>query len=105
MLGLGKLDPIEQVYTKMNRLGSIAGIGRVAGQTATEYALTLGTQVPQLAAAAAQVSAGHSANTYGRRESTEQDDQELKDYWRTIRGGLIRQAFKRIVPVRENRVR
>ena len=105
MLGLGKLDPIEQVYTKMNRLGSIAGIGRVAGQTATEYALTLGTQVPQLAAAAAQVSAGHSANTYGRRESTEQDDQELKDYWRTIRAGLIRQAFKRIVPVRENRVR
>ena len=105
LLGLGKLNAAEQAYVKMNRLGSLAGIGRQAGQTATDYSLMLGGRVPQLAAAAAAVSAGYSASTYGRREATEEEEQELNDSWRTIRGGLIRQALRRVVPIRESRVR
>ena len=105
LLGLGKFNVAEQAYIKMNRLGSLAGIGRRAGQTATDYALTLGGRVPQLATAAAAVSAGYSASTYGHREATEEEEQKLNDSWQTIRGGLIKQALKRIVPIREDRVR
>ena len=105
MFGLGKLNPAEQAYAKMNRLGSLAGIGRRAGQTATDYALVLGGRVPQVASAAAAVSAGYSSITYGRGETTEEEELELNDSWRTVRRGLFRQTLRRIVPIRENRVR
>ena len=105
LLGLGKFNAAEQAYIKMNRLGSLAGIGRRAGQTATDYAQMLGGRVPQLASAAATVSAGYSACIYGRREVNEEEEQELKDSWRTIRGGLIKQALRRVLPIREDRIR
>ncbi len=105
LMGLGKLNAAEQAYVKMNRLGSLAGIGRRAGQTATDYALMLGGRLPQLATATAAVSAGYSASTYGRREATEEEEQELNDSWLTIRGGLIKQALRRLLPIREDRVR
>ncbi len=105
LFGLGKLNAAEQAYVKMNRLGTLAGVGRRAGQTATDYAQTLGIRAPQVASAAAAVSAEYSASTYGRREVTEEDEQEMNDSWRTIRGGLIRQALRRVVPIREDRAR
>ena len=105
MLGMGTLNPIERIYVKMNRLGTLAGIGRRDGQTPTEYAFAIGGRIPEIATAAATISNRYGSNTYGHQGFTTDEAEELNDSWRTIRFGLFKQIFKRLIPVRSSRVR
>ena len=92
--GLGR-GPGERAYTKMSRLGTLAGIRRAASQTPGEYADTLGRAIPRVAAGAQAVAAAFAIGRYGGARPAETAD--VDDAWKSVRGGLVRRALRRLV--------
>ena len=91
--GLGR-GPGERAYTKMSRLGTLAGIRRAASQTPTEYADALGRAVPRIAAGAQAVASAFAIGRYGRAQDA---DTDVDDAWKSVRGGLVMRALRRLV--------
>ena len=99
-LDLARTRPVEQTYTKMGRLGAIAGIGYMAHQTPIGYATTLGNAIPAIAPAVRAVAGTFASAQYGQRELDEADEQGLRQAWKQVRGGLVVKALKRLIPFR-----
>ena len=98
-LGLSNATPVERVYTKMTRLGGLAGIGRRAAyQTPTEYAGKIGDAVPSIASPALNVAWAFAAGRYGRPQPADGEGGDLERNWKRIRRGLVARAFGRLVP-------
>ena len=97
--GLANATLPESLYTKMSRLGTLAGIGRRHNQTPSEYATALGIAVPAIAANAQQVAWAYTADRYSRQEQPEQGLQELNELWKRVRGGLLVGIMRRLVPL------
>ena len=97
-LGLGSLNHVERIYTKMNRLGAVSGIRRGLDQTPVEYAAQMGNMVPAIASAAQSVSWAYAAGRYGRQAPSDQHLSELDEAWKGIRSGLLRRALRRMLP-------
>ena len=96
--GLARASAVEKAYTKMSRLGRLAGFKRDAHQTPAEYSATLGAVLPAIAAPARQIGQAYSADRYGMRRLTEEDQTEIGQAWKGIRGNLIRLALRRLIP-------
>lgn len=99
--GLARISPAERAYTKMGRLGTLAGLGRRRHQTPFEYATALGSAIPAIAAGAQSVAWAYTVGRYGRKEPTEGEPQDLGDPdedWRSIRSGLLATALRRLAP-------
>ena len=102
-LGLRGLSPVERAYTRMNRLGAIAGLRRRADQTPMEYAAMLSGTLGESAPAAQRIAWEFAATRYtGGNAASAEDDaddgQEMEQAWRNIRGSLITRAFRRLLP-------
>ena len=97
--GLANATLPESLYTKMSRLGTLAGIGRRHNQTPSEYATALGIAVPAIAANAQQVAWAYTADRYSRQEQPAQGLQELNELWKRVRGGLLVGIMRRLVPL------
>ena len=95
--GLSKAGLTEQLYTKMSRMGLLAGIGRRAQQTAVEYAAMIGERLPATADAAAHIATAFSADRYGRADLPLEAEEGLTDSWKSIRGTLFLRAIRRTV--------
>jgi hypothetical protein len=95
--GLAKTSPAERAYTKMSRLGILAGIGRRAHQTPIGYATALGGAIPGIAAGAQAVAWAFAVGRYGGRESAEPELGDMNVVWKSIRWSLLGQAFRRLV--------
>ena len=91
--GLGR-GPGERAYTKMSRLGTLAGVRRAASQTPTEYADTLGRTVPRIAAGAHAVASAFAIGRYGGAQLEE--SAAADDAWKSVRGGLVLRALRRL---------
>jgi hypothetical protein len=102
--GLARVSPAERSYTKMARLGALAGLGRRRQQTPSEYAATLGSAIPAIAEGAQSVSWAYTVGRYGRKDSAEVGPQDLGDPdedWRSIRSALLTAALRRLAPRRK----
>jgi hypothetical protein len=99
-LGLGHASPAERLYTKMSRMGAMAGIGRPAHQTPNEYAAALGHAVPALASGARQIGWAFAGDRYGNNEPDPDEISALDQAWKSVRGRLAARAFRRLVPIR-----
>ena len=97
--GLANVGAAERAYTKMSRLGALAGIGRRAHQTPIEYSRALGNLVPATAAGAQAVAWAFALGRYGGAEPKDQEIEDMDDAWKSIRGGLLGQVFRRLVRV------
>ena len=95
--GLSRALLAEKVYTRMSRLGTLAGVPRLSHQTPLEYAAALGGAVPSSMAGAQVIAHSFAASRYGGRESAEEDPAEVNAAWRTVRGGLLSRALGRLV--------
>ena len=97
--GLGRLGPVERVYTKMSRLGALAGLGRGIHQTPTEYAAALGKGVPGIEEPARQIAAAFATGRYGRESLDEEASRDSEQAWLRIRIRLAAQALRRLNPL------
>ena len=88
---------VEKHYTKMSRLGAVAGHRRRAHQTPLEYASVLGRAVPSISPGARAIADTFAANRYGRHDVSDDDRDDLRQAWRSVRGRLLLRTLKRIV--------
>ena len=105
--GMARAALPERIYTKMGRLGRLAGLGRQPQQTPFEYAASLGTAVPGIVGATQTAAIAFSAYRYGRKDSDEPLQEtleeeleyleELNQAWKRIRSGLVARALGRLV--------
>ena len=93
--GLRGATPAEQAYTKMSRLGALAGIKRQYYQTPLEFATAVGAQVPTTSEAASRIASSFSAGRYGMREPDEDELRGLAQAWSSVRNGLVGRSFTR----------
>ena len=98
-MSLANSTPAESVYTRMNRLGALAGLRRDPNQTPLEYAAALGRAIPAMGPAARTAASLFAAGRYGMKEPTEPEEDSLGDTWKTIRGNLLAKTLRRLVPV------
>ncbi len=99
-LGLGNASPAERLYTKMNRMGAMAGIRRPAHQTPNEYATALGHALPAVATGARNIGWAFAGARYGNGRPDPAELSALDQAWKSIRGKLAIRAFRRLVPIR-----
>ena len=96
--GLAHVTPVERAYTRMSRLGTLAGIGRRPNQTPGEYAATLANAIPRISDAARQVAWAFATDRYGHNDQAEEHEDELEEAWKGMRGSLFLRALGRLVP-------
>ena len=100
--GLGNSGHAERVYTRMSRLGTLAGIRRRGTHTPTEYALALGNAIPDVATEASTVALAFSAGRYGGKDLNVSEYPEMMAAWRNVKAGLLKRALRRLVPLSAN---
>ena len=91
---------VERAYTKMGRLGAVAGIRRGSMQTPLEYARSVGAAVPGVAAEADRIGWAFATSRYGGQEAEDGADDEIGGAWREMRLPLLGYAVTRMIPLR-----
>ena len=94
--GLRGASGTEKLYTKMSRLGLMAGIGRRSQQTPREYANSVGNRIPSVAYGARHIADAFAESRYGRTELGGARLEELDESWRSMRGAMFRGSVKRL---------
>ena len=103
-IGLGGLSTEERLYTKMSRLGFLAGLRRRPHQTPWEYARTIAQVVPSAEDNVGTISEAYARIRYGRRptqDETEPDEEKIDNLnaaWNSARWRLLGRAFSRLTP-------
>jgi transglutaminase-like putative cysteine protease len=96
--GLGSMTALEKTYTKMGRLGWLAGVGRKPHQTPWEHAAAIGLVSPDAGDDARKIASQFAVSMYGHQEPDENALEELAEAWKNVRMGLIVRTFRRMVP-------
>ena len=96
--GLGSLDAEARLYTKLTRLGRLAGLGRRPSQTPIEYGSRVGQAVPDTAAHAMAIATAYASRRYGNHESNEERLESLTASWKGIRLPLVARTLRRLLP-------
>ena len=100
-MGLSRATPVERAYTKMSRLGAVAGIARRQHQTPAEYAGDIGSAIPGIASAAQRISWAFARDRYGGSRLPAEEQKALNEAWQHIRGMLLLRSLGRLIPRRE----
>ena len=103
--GLWGKDQAVKAYSKMGRLGVLAGLPRRRQQTPGEYAASIGRSVPEAAEGAEHITTAFSRRRYGAREDDEEADEAVERAWRDIRWSLARQTLRRLLRMGGGRTR
>ena len=93
--GLAHATPVERAYTKMSRMGTLAGIGRRPHETPLDYAMAIGAAIPPTALSADHIARSFATGRYGGPEAVDYDEDELNRAWSTMRGSLVGRALSR----------
>ncbi len=93
--GLAHATPVERAYTKMSRMGTLAGIGRRPHETPFDYAVAIGAAIPSTAHSADQIARSFASGRYGGPEAGDHDEDALKRAWSAMRGPLVGRALSR----------
>ena len=97
-LGLGSLGAESRLYTKLTRLGWLAGIGRKSDQTPIEYGARIGRTVPDANDGAIRIAETYAAHRYGGRQADEDEQGALLEAWKDVRFKLVGRMFRRLIP-------
>ena len=98
---LGGTTPAEKAYTKMSRLGTVAGLRRGHNQTPLEYARSVGAAAPAVASAAQRIGWAFAVGRYGgSADESGSEEEEIDGAWREMRLRLLGHAVTRLVPLR-----
>ncbi len=103
-VGLLKAGAAERYYTKMGRLGAIAGVRRRPHYTPMEYAAIIGEAAPSASSGAKAVAWSFAVDQYAKHEESGETIRRLHEHWKKIRGGLLSRTLKRLVPIRGYRI-
>ena len=93
--GLAHATPVERAYTKMSRMGTLAGIGRRPHETPFDYAMAIGAAIPSTALSADHIARSFASGRYGGPRADDHDEDELNKAWSTMRGPLVGRALSR----------
>ena len=96
--GLGSMTAVEKTYTKMGRLGWLAGVGRERHQTPWEHAAAIGLASPNAAEGSRKIASQFATSMYGHQEPNENDLEEMEEAWKNVRMGLIVRGLRRMIP-------
>ena len=99
------LTPAEKAYAQMSRLGAIAGVRRRPYQTPLDYAEALGKGANDAGEPARRIAWAYSGMRYAPSgkgaetgEASEDESETMKRQWRVLRGPLLSQAARRLLP-------
>ena len=95
--GPSRGNRVEKAYSRMSRLGGLAGIKLMRHQTPLEYAGALGGAVRDAGPPAQRIAWAFAAHRYGQRELRKGEQKELDRAWKSIRGRLLAKALGRLV--------
>ena len=95
-VGLRGATEIERIYTKMSRLGALAGIARRSQETPREYARNVGSRMPPVASGARHIADTFAESRYGSADIDDVRHEAVTESWRSIRGILFRRSIKRL---------
>ena len=96
--GLGYLGPESRLYTKMTRLGWLAGVGRRHDQTPIEFGARVGRAIPDAGEGAVRIATSYAAHRYGGRQADDDEQDALLEAWKEIRFKLVGRMFRRLIP-------
>ena len=98
--GLSDATIAERAYTKMGRLGVLAGLGPQLHQTPAEYARDMGRAIPAIAPDTLRIATAFASDRYGRRVTEQGEQDDVNRAWIDIRLKLVIRAFARLFPKR-----
>lgn len=96
--GLGSLGPESRLYTKLTRLGWLAGVGHRHDQTPIEFGARVGWSIPDAGEGAMRIATSYAAHRYGGRQVDEDEQGALLESWKEIRFKLVGRMFRRLIP-------
>jgi hypothetical protein len=96
--GLVTASPVEKAYTKMSRLGSLAGIRRRSYYTPIEYAKLLGAAIPTISSNARNIAQAYARDRYAGQGLSDVEQEQMDVAWKRIRGDLFARALRRFMP-------
>ena len=100
---LKNASPVERAYSKMSRLGTLAGVRRGTMQTPLDYARSMGIVLPTIAPGANQIAWAFALNRYGNRAMADEEVEEIDQAWKSMRRSLLARAALRLAPLRRRR--
>lgn len=95
--GLWGKDQTVKAYSKMGRLGALAGLPRRRQQTPGEYSASIARSIPEAGEGAQHITDAFSRRRYGPREEDDEAGEALERAWRSIRWSLARQMLRRLM--------
>ena len=83
------------MYSKVKKLGRLAGIKKNESQTPHEYANVLSEQIPKLSSEIDSITTIYGRNTYGNNISDNHQKQNLEDIWKKFRKTILIYIIKK----------
>ena len=101
---LSRMPYVTSVYASMRILASMAGIGPKPQETPWEYNRRLAQAIPERTDDLSYITARYVKDVYGdpggAERLTGQDMHPVKQSWKSVRNGLLKQMILRLVPER-----
>ena len=91
---LRALDLPSEIYAKMRRLATAAGMPPLASQTPREYGRYLAERMPERATAVTDIAEVYAFSRYGPRFLSLPDMQAIDYAWSSLRWALLRRLFR-----------
>jgi hypothetical protein len=88
---------VEKLYSRLSRMGRLAGVKLKPSQTPIEYAGAIEGVLPEAGPDSRRIAWTFSSQRYGRKDPTDEDQEQANDAWKRIRGGILSRAFARLL--------
>ncbi len=88
---------VEKLYSRLSRMGRLAGVKLMPSQTPIEYAGAIENVLPEAGPDSRRIAWTFSSHRYGRKDPTDEDREDANDAWKRIRGGILSRAFARLL--------
>ena len=88
---------VEKLYSRLSRMGRLAGVKLRPSQTPIEYASAIESVLPEAGPDSRRIAWTFSSHRYGRKDPTHEDRQDANAAWKRIRGGMLSRAFGRLL--------
>ena len=90
-----KKSQIQIMYSKVKKLGRLAGLKKNKSQTPHEYSNALSKKIPKLSSEINSITTIYGRNTYGNNISDNNQKQNLEDIWKKFRKTILIYIIKK----------
>lgn len=88
---------VEKLYSRLSRMGRLAGVKLRPSQTPIEYAGAIENVLPEAGPDSRRIAWTFSSHRYGRKDPTDEDREDANDAWKRIRGSILARALARLL--------